>query len=92
MSSGLQLQQLFCSRENQLASRFNQQNVKFTSYICSMPKSSRPINLHEDFYQKFRIQADWDENGKLFLHKNNQLITHAIGPPAVFSNLRSTKY
>ena len=31
MKACLQLQQLFCSRENQLASRFNQQNEKSTS-------------------------------------------------------------
>ena len=31
MKASLQLQQMFCSRESQLASRFNQQNEKYTS-------------------------------------------------------------
>ena len=33
MKACLQLQQLFCSREYQLASRFNQQNEKSTSNV-----------------------------------------------------------
>ena len=46
------------------------------------------LNLH----YKFQIEMDWDVNGKLFLHKNGQVITLAFASSETFSKLQSAKH
>ena len=37
------------------------------------------------FHQKYRIDTDWDENERLFPHKNSKVIVNAIRPPTALS-------
>ena len=57
-----------------------------------MSNLSRPLILDLDFHCKFKIVTDWDENGKIFLHNNGQIITHAIRLLNALSKLESFQY
>ena len=47
---------------------------------------TRPLISHLYFHHKYRIGINWDENGKLFLYKNDQVITHIIRSSQIHLN------
>ena len=84
--------QLLAAKQYQKGKSFRPAFEKIKTYIDTMSNLRRSLIFGLDFHHKIRIGTNWNETGKLFLHKNGQIITHAIITPTALSKLESIKY